>query len=362
MENDKSSNPEMSNEKNGENSLVYNMLGSATSGIIARIPCHPLDTMKAKLQVQQATINKGATKALNEISNIDPNINSKIVKHIRDNFGSFGKFIGGNGEILSKNDIYLRNTIHALKVTLKREGIYGLYRGGTITFIGSCPGSFLFFTTFEYFRRILSNNVISNNGLSDFIAGFLAETFSCVLWVPIDIIKERMQVQSMLDINYRYNGTINAIYKMIYNEGYLSIFRAYGATILSFGPFSAIYLSLHERFKRIILNNSSNIDTINSIPMYYIGISAGISSSIGAFITNPLDIVKVRMQVQRSGAFNFGYKNLFHGIYTLIKYENISSIFHGAGARVAFQLPNVVINLVLYEYCTRFYRNNFKFH
>src|SRR5690348_2932199 len=32
--------------------------------------------------------------------------------------------------------------------------------------------------------------------ISHFTAGLIAECFSCVLWLPIDVIKERLQVQS----------------------------------------------------------------------------------------------------------------------------------------------------------------------
>lgn len=31
---------------------------------------------------------------------------------------------------------------------------------------------------------------------ADLLAGFAAEAASCVFWVPIDVVKERLQVQS----------------------------------------------------------------------------------------------------------------------------------------------------------------------
>ena len=68
-------------------------------------------------------------------------------------------------------------------------------------------------------------------------------------------------------------------------------------------------------------------------------------------------MVKLRMQVQRSGYYNFGYKNIFHGLFVLQKQESFRSYFKAAGARVLSMAPMTSISLALYESCTRFYRN-----
>jgi hypothetical protein len=45
--------------------------------------------------------------------------------------------------------------------------------------------------------------------VADFSAGFFAEALSCVLWVPIDVTKERLQASSRIRIP-RYSLTVNA--------------------------------------------------------------------------------------------------------------------------------------------------------
>lgn len=76
----------------------------------------------------------------------------------------------------------------------------------------------------------------------------IAEAISCVFWVPIDILKERMQVQSSLK-SYNYKNTFDAVKQIYAKEGFFALYRAYGATLLSFGPFTAINLSLYDKFK-----------------------------------------------------------------------------------------------------------------
>lgn len=81
-----------------------------------------------------------------------------------------------------------------------------------------------------------------------FCSAMIAEAVSCVLWVPIDIIKERLQVMSNLG-SYRYNNTFDAVRQICQKEGFLGLYRAYGATILSFGPQSGISIGLYDKLK-----------------------------------------------------------------------------------------------------------------
>lgn len=122
---------------------------------------------------------------------------------------------------------------------------------------------------------------------------------------------------------------------MTRTEGARSLFKAYGATVGSFGPFSAIYLMSHEQIKqrfatyhslffcvghmflfcwlvetvwsrevqkklsRIIGFFGRSETTPNDLPATAFFLSGGMAGAIAAFITNPLDLVKLRMQVSR---------------------------------------------------------------
>jgi hypothetical protein len=82
-------------------------------------------------------------------------------------------------------------------------------------------------------------------------SGILAEAFSCVLWVPVDVIKERMQVQKQRSSPYYYRNTFHAITKIMETEKISGLYRGYGATMLSFGPFSALYFMFYEQSKQM---------------------------------------------------------------------------------------------------------------
>lgn len=103
------------------------MLGSMTSGLLARFPCHPLDTCKAKLQVQQTSLINSEYQALKQtsISMSDPHLQSKYLLKIR-NIPLIGRIIAGhpNYETLSTANhrpIAFKNTWDVLIRTFQRE-------------------------------------------------------------------------------------------------------------------------------------------------------------------------------------------------------------------------------------------------
>lgn len=81
-----------------------------------------------------------------------------------------------------------------------------------------------------------------------------AETIACMIFVPIDVIKERRQVQSDLK-TFSYSSDIDAIRQISKVEGVRGMYKAYGATVFSFGPFSALYFMFYEHIKGYFVKN-----------------------------------------------------------------------------------------------------------
>lgn len=77
---------------------------------------------------------------------------------------------------------------------------------------------------------------------------------SCILFVPVDVIKERMQIQKQMNISAAgtsssqvyYKSSLDAIRTIARAEGVRGVYRGYAATLMSFGPFSALYFTFYE--------------------------------------------------------------------------------------------------------------------
>ncbi|RYG56145.1 solute carrier family 25 protein [archaeon] len=346
------------------------MLGSATAGMIARIPCHPIDTVKARLQVQ--------TQAAGSSTAAAP----------------------------------YRNFVHALGRVYHEEGVRGLYRGFPITFMGSAPGTLLYFTSYDIANRTLPRVFPWANGSSvatSFSAGMIAEAVSCLFWVPIDVIKERMQIQHhvppppppppastaaaapaavrtsrgmpLASEHAYYRSTRHAVRVIMASEGLRGLYKGYGATLASFGPFSAFYFAFYERFKSAALvhvhgSKHTGGDTSQSIapgdtkeeeaplPLLWQVLTASSAGAAASVITNPLDMVKLRLQVQRAAAAvaaaegrtsSFQYTGMADALRQLVSQEGWPALLRGAGARVAFHAPTTALTMTLFEQCKHWF-------
>jgi hypothetical protein len=94
---------------------------------------------------------------------------------------------------------------------------------------------------------------------------------SCSVFVPVDVIKERLQVQSSSSSSKSYQQQV--VYKSSFDalktigrtEGLRGVYKGYFATLACFGPFSAIYFMLYDSVSEIL--------TIKHIYYYYLSIS-----------------------------------------------------------------------------------------
>ena len=183
--------------------------------------------------------------------------------------------------------------------------------------------------------------------LINFMSGLGAETVSCILWLPIDVIKERLQVQNEIK-TYQYANAIDAISQITKKEGIIGLYRAYGATVLAFGPFIGTNLMMYEKAKQLFGFKQDVTMLQNFVVAFFTG-------TIASLITNPMDIAKVRMQVQRAEMSirgdnllekgRFAYRNVFHGMYSLALDEGVLGLWKGCGARVLYMSSQAAINL-----------------
>jgi hypothetical protein len=91
--------------------------------------------------------------------------------------------------------------------------------------VGGTPGTILYLCSYDLCKQQLSTNSSSSEhsfGIH-FISGLFAETIACTVYVPVDVIKERLQVQERTG-NYFYKGNFDALIQISRNEGLRGIF------------------------------------------------------------------------------------------------------------------------------------------
>lgn len=180
--------------------------------------------------------------------------------------------------------------------------------------------------------------------------------------MPTDVLKERLQVQSKLNI-YKYSSDVNALKQVLKVEGLRGLYKAYPATVFSFGPFSALYFMFYEKLKGMLVDNDAEtyLKRVKEKSHVEIGFWKSMFCSMiagagASFLTNPLDLVKLRLQVQRGtralnpeSANSFQYKHMLDGLIQIAQKEGVLALYNGSLARVCTHFPTVAIAMSVVE-------------
>lgn len=260
---------------------------------------------------------------------------------------------------------------------IKSEGFFRLWRGVSAMFIGCIPAHAAYFSIFEAMKVFTGADQKGHHPFQAAVCGAFATTSHDLLITPFDTIKQRMQLG-------HYNNLRHCIKSIITQEGVLTFYRSFPTTVLMNIPYGCVMVSMNESIKKI-LNPSANHNIYTSI------IAGSISGAIAAFVTNPMDVLKTRLQTQdlepckRSGkaggtgggvpvagvqvanitkglnsvvcqtkatpsasSHSKGVGN-FSALRTIWRNEGVRGLFRGVVPRMLIHAPSVAISWTTYE-------------
>lgn len=282
------------------------LLAGSFAGLVSDGCVHPIDTIRTRLQTQSA-LNKS-----------------------------------------------YRGTFHVIQDIMKNEGIRAFYKGFGVVALGTFPAHGLYFLAYESTKKLIGKE----NEFVWLVAGLTADVSGALIWTPMDIIKQRMQLQK-----YNTNQTdgankpnsLSIVKEIIKTNGFKGMFRGMGAGIATFAPFVMIYFSLYERLK-ILAATKYYADGRSplELPIHTCLIIAAFAGGLSSIATCPFDVVKTRMQ---TGTVHH-YSNLIDGIKTIYKQEGIQTFFQGVGPRIIWIGGGTAITMMVYEYLKQFLRSN----
>jgi hypothetical protein len=228
------------------------------------------------------------------------------------------------------------------------------------------------------------------------LSGLVADAASVLFYVPSDVVVQRLQLP-----NSPYKNFLSAMKSIYTQEGIKGFYRGLGATFATSGIASGIWWAIYESSKKTTYeshffnifsskskdnenNDSSHINSSSRFPHLAAGFIAGTFTS---FIINPLDVVKTRLQVQGvlsqnihidssshmtpsnitsshttspnikssnhftiSNTQPYYYRNMIHGLYSLVRTEGIRGCFRGVFPKLLSRGPLSAISSLLYEY------------
>lgn len=136
------------------------------------------------------------------------------------------------------------------KSIVKTQGVTGLYNGLTSTIAREMPGYFAFFGGIEGTKHILARYTPikdESHPLVPLIAGGVGGMCLWMAIFPFDLIKSRIQIE-----NSKF-GLSTMLLKILREEGFKTLYRGLGPTLLRTFPATAALLFTIEKTKLFIL-------------------------------------------------------------------------------------------------------------
>ncbi|XP_038896110.1 nicotinamide adenine dinucleotide transporter 1, chloroplastic [Benincasa hispida] len=167
-------------------------------------------------------------------------------------------------------------------------------------------------------------------------AGVLAATFVC----PLDVIKTRFQVHGLPNIG-KGSLIVGSLQQIFNKEGLRGMYRGLAPTVLALLPNWAVYFTIYGQLKTFLGSDDEN---------HQLSIGANMMAASGAgaattIATNPLWVVKTRLQTQGMKSGVLPYRNTVSALRRIASEEGIRGLYSGlvpalAGvSHVAIQFP-----------------------
>ncbi|XP_067266595.1 mitochondrial glutathione transporter SLC25A40 isoform X1 [Chanodichthys erythropterus] len=319
----------------GDITPFQQMISSCSGAIITSLFVTPLDVVKIRLQAQKNPFPKGKCFVYC----------NGLMDHICvcDN---------GNSKAWYKAPGHFNGTLDAFIKIIRMEGIRSLWSGLPPTLMMAVPATMIYFTCYDQLCAVLKVRMGDQSDLAPLLSGAIARVGSATVISPLELIRTKMQAEKQ---SYRELSAV--IRSSLHSEGWRSLWRGWGPTLLRDVPFSAMYWFNYEKGKAWLCEYNSCTD-----PTFAITFTAGaLSGSFASIITLPFDVVKTKRQVELGELQTMNLSSqvsssTYNVMKRIVAENGVSGLFVGFMPRLIKVAPACAIMISTYEFGKAFFR------
>ncbi|KAK8619131.1 hypothetical protein V6N13_133098 [Hibiscus sabdariffa] len=176
-------------------------------------------------------------------------------------------------------------------------------------------------------------------------AGAVAGFTTVAAMYPLDIVRTRFQVNDGRVINFpTYKNTAHAIFTITRLEGLRGLYAGFlpavlGSTV-SWGLYFFFYGRAKERYSK---NREEKLSS---------GLHLASAAEAGALVslcTNPIWLIKTRLQLQNPLNQNRPYAGIYDALRTILREEGWTALYKGLGPGLLMQVSHGAIQFTAYE-------------
>ncbi|XP_030621957.1 solute carrier family 25 member 44b [Chanos chanos] len=243
-------------------------------------------------------------------------------------------------------------TYDAFRKILRAEGLRGLYRGFMVNTFTLISGQ-AYITTYELVRKYVSY-YSKDNTVKSLVAGGSASLVAQSITVPIDVISQQLMMQGQGEHLTRFRvkprevsgtkhtvtfgQTRDVIAQIFAADGIRGFYRGYVASLLTYIPNSAVWWPFYHFYAEQLSKMAPS-----DCPHLILQAMAGpLAAATAATVTNPMDVVRARVQVEGRTSITETFKQL-------IAEEGFWGVTKGLSARIISSAPTAIVMVVGYE-------------
>lgn len=291
-------------------SPAINLIAGGGAGMMEALVCHPLDTIKVRMQLSRRARAPGAKPR---------------------------GFIKTGVEIARK------------------ETVLGLYKGLGAVLGGIVPKMAIRFTSYEYYKQLLADkNTLEVSRKGTFLAGLAAGVTEAVAVVnPMEVVKIRLQAQyhslaDPLDVP-KYRSAPHALLVVLKEEGFSALYRGVSLTALRQGTNQAANFTAYTELKAFLQKVQPEYAE-KELPSYQTTFIGLISGAMGPFSNAPIDTIKTRLQRTRGEPGQSAISRISTIANEMFKQEGARAFYKGITPRVMRVAPGQAVTFTVYEF------------
>lgn len=178
----------------------------------------------------------------------------------------------------------------------------------------------------------------------NFGLGGIAGALGATAVYPIDLVKTRMQNQrSKVVGELLYKNSLDCVQKVFKNEGFTGFYRGLAPQLIGVAPEKAIKLTIND-----LIRANTKDPVTGEIGLGWELFAGATAGGCQVAVTNPLEIVKIRLQMQGEMARVAGSDPI--GAMHIIRQLGLVGLYKGAAACLCRDIPFSAIYFTVYSH------------
>ncbi|CAB9508526.1 Putative mitochondrial carrier protein PET8 [Seminavis robusta] len=239
----------------------------------------------------------------------------------------------------------------ARQIMQRPGGFSNFYAGLGVSVVGAMPSVALYFGTYSYFKKALSAPRTRADGttytlhktLAVGLAAAMGNTLASFSRVPYEVLKQKLQTNT-------YRNTWEAVravtsWEMIFPKGSILIQMARDI------PYAVVTLLIYEHLQSWQASQQQQLAA--SAQASSDMVLGAISGGIGSWVTNPLDVIKTRLQTAPPEMYGGSISKCFVDTW---KEGGGMAFLRGSWPRLMHKIPANGFFFLFYEFFRRLFR------